>query len=273
MPGRNGPSETRYVAVGDADVAYQVAGESDVDLLFCYGLGSHIELNRQVRTVAEFQDRLASFSRLITFDRRGMGASDGVPRNAVPTWEEWAEDVAAVMDATHAERPTIFAAIEGGPMAMLFAAMRPDRVSSLVLLNTTARSLEADDYPIGVTREIADLFVETIATSWGTPEFVALANPSADAEFVASTAPVLRASATPRTAAALIENLLTTDVRQALPLIRVPTLVLHSTDQPMVPVEAGRYIADHIEGARFVALPSPDASFTEGNLVIADEIA
>jgi class 3 adenylate cyclase len=244
-----------------------------VDLLFCYGLGSHIEVNRQVRTVAEFQDRLASFSRLITFDRRGMGASDGVPRNAVPTWEEWAEDVAAVMDATLSERPTIFAAIDSGPMALLFAAMHPDRVSGLVLLNTAARFIEADDYSIGATRELGDELVETIAASWGTPEFVALANPSADAEFIARTAPVLRASATPRTAAALIANLLASDVRQALPLIRVPTLVLQSTEQPLVPIELGRYLADHIEGAVFVALPGGDASFTEANLVIADEIA
>ena len=81
-------SETRYVAVGDADVAYQVLSDGPVDLLFCYGLGSHIEVNRQIPTVAEFNDRLARFSRLITFDRRGLGASDGVPRNAVPTWEE-----------------------------------------------------------------------------------------------------------------------------------------------------------------------------------------
>jgi class 3 adenylate cyclase len=269
----SGPSDTRYVAVDDADVAYQVAGDGPVDLLFCYGLGSHIEFNRQVRTVAEFQDRLASFSRLITFDRRGMGASDGVPRNAVPTWEEWAEDVAAVMEATQSARPTIFASIDSGPMAMLFTAMHPERVDRLVLLNCVARSFVADDYPIGVTREVGAELVELIATSWGTPEFVALANPSADAEFIALTAPVLRASATPRTAAALMDNLLATDVREVLPLIRVPTLVLQGTAQPLVPVEYGSYIADHIEGAVFVLLPGGDASFTQANLVIADEIA
>jgi len=268
----SGPCDTRYVAVADADVAYQVAGDGRVDLLFCYGLGSHIEVNRQVRTVADFQDRLASFSRLITFDRRGMGASDGVPRGAVPTWEEWAEDVAAVMDATQSERATIFAAIDSGPMAMLFAAMHPDRVSGLVLLNTGARFLVADDYPIGVTHEAAEEFVQLIATSWGTRELLAMANPSADPEFLDQTAPVLRASATPRTAAVLMANLMASDVRQALPLIRVPTLVLQSTGQPFAPVEQGRYLADHIEGARFVELPGSDLSFTEPNLVIADEI-
>jgi class 3 adenylate cyclase len=268
-----GLSATRYVAVGDADVAYQVAGDGPADLLFCYGLGSHLELNRQVPTVAQFQDRLASFSRLIMFDRRGMGASDGVPRNAVPTWEEWAEDVAAVMDATKSERPTIFAAIDSGPMALLFASMHPDRVSGLVLLNTGARFVEADDYPIGAPLESVDLLVQTMTESWGTEEFVAIANPSADTEFLARTAPVMRASATPRTAAAMMANLLSSDVREVLPLISVPTLVLQSSGQPLTPQEQGRYLAEHIPGAVFVSLPSQDLSFTAANLVIADEIA
>lgn len=266
-------SETQYVAVGDADVAYRILGDGPVDLLFCYGLGSHIEFNRQIASVREFLDRLAAFSRVMTFDRRGVGASDGVPRNAVPTWEEWAEDVGAVIDATQSQRPALFAAVDSGPMAMLYAAMHPDQVSALVLLNTGARFIEADDYPIGISKELADEFVELVAASWGTPEFVALANPSADGEFVAQTAPVLRASATPRTAGALLANFLSSDVRQALPLIRVPTLVLQATEQVMAPVEQGRYLADHIEGATFVELPGSDLSFTRANLVVADEIA
>jgi class 3 adenylate cyclase len=156
---------------------------------------------------------------------------------------------------------------------MLYAAMHPDQLSGLVLLNTGARFMEADDYPIGTPREAADEFVRLIAESWGTPEFVALANPSADAEFVAQTAPVLRASATPRTACALTANLLASDVRQALPLISVPTLVLQASEQPFAPSEQGRYLADHIAGATFVELPGSDLSFTRANLVIADEIA
>ena len=265
-------SETRWVAVGDADVAYRVLGDGPIDLLFCYGLGSHVEFNRQTPSVGEFFDRLATFSRLITFDRRGIGASDGVPRNAAPTWEEWAEDVGAVIDATQSQRPAIFAAIDSGPMAILYAAMHPDRVSALVLLNTGARFIDADDYSIGTTKELADAFVRIVAESWGTPEFVAMANPSADAEFVERTAPVLRSSATPRTAAALMANLLASDVRHALPLIQVPTLVLQVSEQPMVPAEQSRYLADHIEGATFVELPTSDLSFTRANLIIADEI-
>jgi class 3 adenylate cyclase/alpha-beta hydrolase superfamily lysophospholipase len=265
--------ETRYVAVGDADVAYQTIGEGPIDLLFCYGLGGHVEFMWQIPSVAAFLNRLASGFRLIVFDRRGTGASDGVPRNAVPTLEDWTEDMAAVLDATGSGRAAIFATLDTGPIAILYAAMHPERVSGLALLNTSARFLEADDYPIGFTQVAADELVQAFATAWGTPELVALANPSADAEFVQLTAPVLRASATPRSAAAQYHNVMRNDVRQALPLIRVPTLVLNVRDQPLVPVAQGRYLAQHIDGATFVELPGSDLSFTPANLVIADEIA
>jgi pimeloyl-ACP methyl ester carboxylesterase len=219
--------ETQYVAVGDADVAYQIVGDGPLDLLFCYGLGSHIEFNWQVPVIAAFLDRLASFFRLIIFDRRGTGASDGVPRDAVPTLEEWTEDIAAVLDAAGSERTAILATIDTGPIAILYTAMHPERISALVLLNTAARFIEAEDYPIGFPTDAVDVFVEMVAAGWGTPEFLALANPSADWEFLHLTAQVLRASATPRTAAAQYNNVLRNDVRQALPLIQVPTLVLH----------------------------------------------
>ena len=265
--------ETRYVAVGDADVAYQVLGEAPLDLLFCYGLGSHIELNWQVPTIAEFYGRLASFSRLIIFDRRGTGASDGVPRNVVPTLEEWTEDMAAVLDAAGSARTAILATIDTGPIAILYTAMHPERVSALVLLNTAARFIEAEDYPIGASPETVDALVEMVGAGWGTPEFLALANPSADQEFLRLTAQVLRASATPRTAASQYNNVLRNDVRQALPLIQVPTLVLHVKEQPFTPVDLGHYLAEHIDGATFVELPGGDLSFTPANQVVADQVA
>ena len=273
LVGMRGGPETKYVAVGDADVAYQVRGSGPIDLIFCYGLGSHLEFNSEIPTVAAFYDRLVAFSRLITFDRRGIGASDGVPRDAVPTWEEWAEDVGAVIDAAGSKQPVIFGATDSGPMAMMFAAMHPERVRALVLLNTGARFLQADDYPIGIPPSLADEYVQMVASTWGTPEFVALTNPSGDAEFKEQTAQVLRASSTPRTAAALLANILAGDVREALKSIRVPTLVLHSKEQPLVPLDQGRYVAEHIEGAVFVELPGGDMSFTDANLVVADEIA
>jgi class 3 adenylate cyclase/pimeloyl-ACP methyl ester carboxylesterase len=264
--------KTRYVAVGDADVAYQVLGDGSLDLLFCYGLGSHIEFNWQVPVVAEFLDRLASLFRLIIFDRRGTGASDGVPRTAVPTLEDWTEDIAAVLDATGSQRTAILATIDTGPIAILYAAMHPERVSALVLLNTFARFIEADDYPIGASPEALDAFVEMVAAAWGTPEFLALANPSADSEFLHLTSQVLRASATPRTAAAQYNNVLRNDVREVLPLVQVPTLVLHVKEQPASPVDLGRYLAEHIDGATFVELPGGDLSFTPANHVVVDEV-
>jgi class 3 adenylate cyclase len=272
----NGPGTggaTQYVAVGDADVAYQLSGDGPVDLVFCYGLGSHIEFSRQIPTVAAFQDRLASFSRLITFDRRGTGASDGVPNNAVPTLEEWTDDLAAVLDAVGSERAALFATLDAGPIAMLYAAMHPERVAALVLLNTGACFLRADDYPNGLTPEEVDVLVSGLREGWGTPEFLALTNPSADFEFRRLTAQVLRASATPRSAAGQYEIMLRHDVRPALGLLRVPTLVLNATNQPLVPLEQGRFLAEHIDGAMLVELPTSDLSFTAANLVIADEIA
>jgi pimeloyl-ACP methyl ester carboxylesterase len=126
--------ETAYVAVGDADVAYQVAGEGPFDLLYSYGLGSHLELFWELPPFREFFTRLASFCRLIMFDRRGQGVSDGVPRNAFPTWEEWTEDIMAVLGAAESERTTVMAAVDSGPIAMLFTAMHPELVNSLVLI-------------------------------------------------------------------------------------------------------------------------------------------
>jgi pimeloyl-ACP methyl ester carboxylesterase len=143
---------TRYVAVGDADVAYQVVGDGPLDLLWCYGLGVHLDFLWTDDAFARPMTQLVRFSRLILFDRRGTGASDPVPLNAMPTWEELTEDMTAVLGAAGSERAAIFATLDTGPIAILFAAMHPERVSALVLRNTTARYLEAEDYPIGMHR-------------------------------------------------------------------------------------------------------------------------
>jgi pimeloyl-ACP methyl ester carboxylesterase len=162
------PPETRYVAVGDADVAYQVVGDGPLDLLYCFGLGSHIEVAWEVPRNTEFLTRLAAFSRLIFFDRRGTGASDGVSFKAMPTWGEWTEDIAVVLDAVSSKRTALLATLEAGPIAILYAAMHPETVGALILLNTSARYLEADDYSIGVPSDAVDALVELIASAWGT---------------------------------------------------------------------------------------------------------
>jgi len=267
-----GPPETQYVEVGDADVAYQVLGTGP-DLLFCYGLGSHVEFNWQIPLVASFLERLASVFRLIIFDRRGTGASDGVPRGSVPTLEEWTEDIAGVLDATGSEEAALLATLDMGPIAMLYAAMHPERVRALVLMNTFARYVEAEDYPIGVPEAVVDMLLEGMATSWGTTDLLAGANPGADREFLERTAPVTRASATPRTAAAQWRYMLRHDVRHVLPLIAAPTLVLHVAEQPFAPLSHGQYLAEHIDGARLVVLAGGDMSWTTANQVVADEVA
>lgn len=212
--------ETKYVAVGDADVAYQVVGDAGPDLLYCYGLGAHLDMAWEEPRAEAFLHRLAAFTRLIVFDRRGTGASDGVPRNASPTWEEWTEDLLAVLDAAGSERAAVFATLDAGPIAILFAAAHPERVSTLILLSTTARYLIGDDYPDGEPPETVDVLVEMIETLWGTTDFMRALSPSMadDPEYLKFVAKMLRASATPRTAAAQYSYILKTiDVRHVLP--------------------------------------------------------
>jgi class 3 adenylate cyclase len=269
------PPETRYIAVGDADVAYQVVGEGPLDLLYCFGIGNQVELAWDIPWIAEFMSSLATFSRLIFFDRRGTGASDGVPLNAIPTWEEWTEDIVAVLSATGSKQTAIFAAVDAGPMAVLFTAMHPDMVSALILLNTTARYVEASDYPIGASPDTPDELVELIATQYGTSDFTRLLNPSSadDTERIRHISKLLRSSATPRSAAAQYDYILRADVRHALPLIQAPTLVLHVNDSPFLPIAHGRYIADHIDKAKFVELPGGDLGLPTDDRQLLDEIA
>src|SRR6516162_5285585 len=141
--------QTRYVEVGGAEVAYQIVGQGPPDVVHVPGF-SHIDLRWEDPVWAAFLERLASFGRLILFDRRGTGASDAIPDHAMPTWEEWADDVGAVLDAARSERAVVLAENYAGPTGVLFTAMKPERVAGLILANTTARRLGADDYPMGI---------------------------------------------------------------------------------------------------------------------------
>ncbi len=209
---------------------------------------------------AEYFKNLASMSRLILFDRRGTGASEPVSGDAFPTWEDFSDDVRVVLDATESEQAVVLGECDGGGLALLFTAMHPQRVSALILANTTARMASAPDYPIGIAPEVADTMVEMLRSAWGTPEFVQGEFPSRvqDPEFVEWLARMTRASATPKSAAAQIrysfENF---DAREALPLVQVPTLVLHNQNL-FIPMAMGRYLAERIDGAKFVELPGAD---------------
>lgn len=167
--------KTRYVTVGDSEVAYQVLGDGSVDLVCFTGIGSHLEFMWD--WAGPFLRQLASFSRLILFDRRGTGASDPVALNAIPTWEEATEDVQAVLDAVGSKQAAIYAEADAGPIAVLFAATHPDRVSALVLGNTSARLVADDDYPIGLSVESVHAILDIFAAQWGTPELVKLVAP------------------------------------------------------------------------------------------------
>jgi class 3 adenylate cyclase/pimeloyl-ACP methyl ester carboxylesterase len=226
-----------------------------------YPLGSHVDLFWQIPSYAESLDRLCAFGRVIILDRRGLGASGPAPDGKLPSWEVFTEDIGAVLDAAQSTRAAIVSNRDTGQIAMLYAGMHPEQVSALVLLNTTARYLEADDYPIGETSAAVDTVVELLRTTWGTEDFARLGVPSVgdDEETLRVMAMTQRASATPRQAAALYDYFLRHgDVRQVLQSIQVPTLVLHVQNNPLLPTAHGRYIAEHIQGAEFIELPGAD---------------
>ena len=267
------PPDTLYVTVGDADVAYQIFGEGPRDVLLCNSLGGHVDLLWQLTQGAKFLTEMSAFSRVLHMDRRGSGASDAMPLSAIPTWEALAEDITAVLDAAGSERADLVGVTEVGPIAILFAAMHPERVRSLILINTAARYMRADDYPIGVAPATLDAIIDTIATSWGREELAAATDPGRvhDREFMKAVARMSRASATPRTAAAQMRYFLgNMDVRPFLELVQIPTLVLHVRASPFIPLAHGRYLADHIPSATLIEMPGSDLHPPYGPDAVSD---
>ena len=242
-------------------MGYQVVGEGPVDLIQANGLGSNLDLNWDMPNFGAFLRSMASISRYIVFDRRGAGVSDRLSRDTPPTWEDWTEDVRAVLDAVGSQRAAVMAVQDTGPMAILFAATQPERVSALVLVNTWACVLRDDDYPFGTSLAAVDAFVGGVEQMWGTPELMRAIWPSRadDEEFIRLAARNLRSSASPRSAAAQYDYMMRhVDVREALPLIQAPTLVIHS--KYFTSVEHGRYLADHIPGAKLLEVSSADVN-------------
>lgn len=263
---------THYADSAGVSIAYQVHGEGPLDLVFVPGFVSHVELIWEEPTVAAFFRRLASFTRLVVFDKRGQGLSDRLGRP--PTLEESMDDLRAVMDAAGCERPALFGISEGGPMAALFAATHPERVSSLVLYGTYARMVEAPDYPIGLPGSALDNWTELIRRDWGGPVGMDLWAPSAvgDRGFEDWWAQLLRYGTSPAGAIALMALYRELDVRVALPAIEAPTLVVHCRGDRMIPFSQGRYLADHIAGSRFTELPGNDHLAFTGPEPLLDEI-
>jgi len=251
---------TRYARSGSVNIAYQVIGEGTRDLVYVSGWVSHLEAGWDEPLLARFRRRLASFSRLILFDKRGTGMSDRVPDANLPTLEQRMDDVRAVMDAAGSERAALFGHSEGASMAILFAATYPARTTALVTFGAFACRIRNPEYPWAPTREDRQRLHETVENDWGGEVDMSDLAPSMahDEGFRRRLSTYLRLSASPGAAAALSRMNAEIDVRDVLPAIRVPTLILHRTGDLDANVEEGRYIAARIPGAKFLELPGPD---------------
>ena len=256
-----------YARSGNVSIAYQVTGDAPNDLVYVPGWVSNIEVMWEDPGLARFLTSLASFSRLITFDKRGTGLSDAVAVDELPTLEVRMDDLRAVMDAAGSEKATIFGHSEGGNMCILFAATYPDRTDGLILTGSYAKRIRSPEYPWAPTWEERLAHIEEAERSWGDPGQVEYYAPSraGDPAFRAWVQRYLRLSASPRAAVALLRMNSQIDVTSILPSIRVPTLLLYRVDDQDVKVEEGQYIASRIPGAKLVELPGADHFFWAGD--------
>ena len=265
--------ETHYARSGDLSIAYQVVGDGPFDLVFVPGFISHVELRWTIPPMAQGLLDLAEFARLILFDKRGTGMSDHV--TGAPTLEERMDDLRAVMDAAGSARAAVFGVVEGAPMSVLFAATYPDRTAALVLRSAFPRTLWAPDYPWGRTEEQYRDDVHRQLRLYGSrAEAEAFVREQENWEEVDVPAIIdyFRWSASPGTLDALTRMNRDIDVRHVLPAIRVPTLLLHGTDDRLVPVEAARWMAERIPGARLVSVPTSHMHFGRGTSTLNAEV-
>jgi class 3 adenylate cyclase len=253
------PPETRYARSGEVGIAYQVVGEGELDLVIAFPFISHLDLLWESPAQERFVNRLGSFARVILFDRRGVGLSD--PVAGAPTLEERMDDVRAVMDAAGSQRAALLGMSEGATMCMLFAATYPQRTSALVLWGAMARSTEAADYPWAPPREaLVEANRELIAPLWGQGATIEIFSPSlaGDPRAREHQARLERQAASPMRVQQLFEMFLDTDVREALPLIQAPTLILQRRGDRAVNHRAARWLAGQIAGSRYVELAGED---------------
>ncbi len=251
-----GLPETRYARSGGVNIAYQVVGDGPVDLVYVPGFLSHVEWSWEHPPFARFLRRLSSFSRLILLDKRGTGLSDPVVGDA--SLPERVDDIRAVMDAAGSERAVVFGVFEGAALGISLAAEQPERVAGLVLYAGLAKFTADEEYPWGWSPAAIQLYLSASEDAWGSGAGAELLVADADERYRAWFARLVRLSASPGMATTLMRMNTGIDVRASLPAITAPTLVLHRTDDPLVDVAHGRYLAEGVPGARLVEVPGAD---------------
>ena len=269
------PPDTRYAERAGQHVACQVVGDGPVDIVFIAEWWNQVEAMWDEPLVSSVLHRMASFSRLICFDKRGVGLSDPVALGDSMVLDDWLDDLESVMDAAGSERAVVVGCSGGGPLSLLFAASRPERVSGLVLVNSYARFARAPDYPIGVPAHVVEWGLRYIEEGWGTGEHLEVLAPSlaGDAQFRKWWARYQRQALSPGSAAVIQRMLFELDVRRVLPAVRAPTLVLHRADDAFIRIGFGRFLADHLPEGRLVELPGSDHVFFAGDAdALVDEI-
>jgi len=267
------PPRTRYALSDDAHIAYQVFGEGDLDLVFVPGFVSNIEHYWEMPQVPDVLERLGSFARVVIFDKRGTGLSD--PVAGPPPLEQRMDDMQAVMDAVGVERAALFGISEGGPASVLFAATYPERTSALVLYGSTPRFRTDSDISWGATDEQIEVVLAEVSSKWGEGALLEAFAPSAagDPQMDQVWGRFQRAGASPAMARAVMAALFEIDVRDILPTIRVPTLILHRTGDLIAPVEGARLMANRIPDARLVEFEGDDhVPFTGDFEPVLDEM-
>jgi pimeloyl-ACP methyl ester carboxylesterase/class 3 adenylate cyclase len=250
-------ADIRYAKSGNVSLAYQAFGAGETDLVLAPGYISNLEANWEEPNCARFLERLASRFRVVMFDKRGTGLSDRIP---AATLEERADDVRAVMDAAGIERGALLGWSEGGTYSAFFTAREPERVSHLILYAAPPRIARTDGYPAGWPPEMFDQILADTEATWGTDAVAGWVNPSGaeDEAYRRWFGHMQRLAATPGSAREMMAGLRDLDIRDLLPSLRVPTLILHRVEETWVRVEHSRYLAEHIPGAKYLELPGSD---------------